>query len=122
MQHLALSGDGSLLASSSGETVRLWNLKTQNPRDNFVLGQTPSYVTSLAFSPDGSNVAAGTYDGPIQLWNVPGRQEIGSFKLHRSIVRALAFSPDGHTLASQSYDSTVRLWTARAFQEPVRRQ
>lgn len=122
VQHLALSGDGSLLASSSGETVRLWNLKTQNPLDNFVLGQTPSYVTSLAFSPDGSNVAAGTYDGPIQLWNVPGRQEIGSFKLHRSIVRALAFSPDGHTLASQSYDSTVRLWTARAFQEPVRRQ
>jgi WD40 repeat protein len=72
----------------------------------------------LAYSADGKNVAAGTYDGPIILWNIPGHQEIGSFALQRSIIHALAFAPDGRALASQSYDSTVRLWTAPAFAEP----
>ncbi|MBI3414742.1 MAG: protein kinase [Verrucomicrobia bacterium] len=114
---IALSGDGSLLAAASGETVRLWNLKTRTAADNPVLGHTASGIFSLAFSQDGKNVAAGTFDGVINLWNVPGRQEIGSFKLHRSVVWGLAFSPDNHTLISQSYDHTVRLWTAPAYEE-----
>lgn len=117
VERLALSGDGTLVATASGQTVRLWNLRTRTAAENPVLGQAGSGINSLAFSPDGRNVAAGTFDGPIHLWNVPGGQEVGSFKLHRSIVRGLAFSPDGRSLISQSYDGTVRLWTALATSE-----
>jgi WD40 repeat protein/serine/threonine protein kinase len=112
VQHFALSGDGKTLATSSGETVWLWNLSSPSSPASLVLGSAVSDIYSLAISADGKNVAAGNYDGPITLWNIPGRQEIGTFRLHRSIVWSVAFSPDGRSLASGSYDSTVRLWAA----------
>ena len=106
-----MSPDGRLLASVRGTEVRLWDLRTLTPAVRPLLGQAPSDIYSLAFSPDGKNVAAGTYDGAIVIWNTPARQEIGSFKLHRSIVRSIAFSPNGRSLISASYDHTVRQWT-----------
>jgi WD40 repeat protein len=108
---LRIPRDGSLVASVRGTEVRLWDLNNLKPAERPLLGRTASEIHSLAFSPDGKNVAAGTYDGGILIWNVAGRQEVGSFKLHRSIIKNLNFSPDGRSLISQSYDHTVRQWT-----------
>ena len=68
------------------------------------------YVLSVAFSPDGTAIASGSYDYTIKLWNLEG----GVFKTfigHQGCVLSVAFSPDGTMIASGSDDKTIKLWT-----------
>src|SRR5258708_27131472 len=58
--------------------------------------QTP--ITSLAFSPDGSKLAVGTY-GQVIVYNSMSWQQTAIFRQVSDAVRALAFSPDGKTIA-----------------------
>ena len=74
-------------------------------------------MTSYAFSDDGKTVAVGTFDGPIQLWNVASRQQAATLHGHISFVSSLAFSKNGRTLASSGMEGTLRLWTAPSWPE-----
>jgi WD40 repeat protein len=94
---------------------------TPNPDPALVdnlTGHTAS-VRSVAFSPDGTTLASGSWDDTIRLWDVNTGQTIGEpLQGHADWVRSVAFSPDGQTLASGSYDETVRLWdVATALEE-----
>jgi WD40 repeat protein len=68
-------------------------------------------VTSLAFSPDGNAIAAGSYDRRVYLFSNEGK-ELGSFLGHESFVSSVAFAADGRRVASSSWDNTVRIWDA----------
>ncbi|WFE35596.1 hypothetical protein [Micromonospora sp. WMMD975] len=65
---------------------------------------------SLAWSPDGSRLAAGCKDNSIRLWDVRTRSAAGVLRGHADWVGALAWSPSGRYLASGSDDRTVRVW------------
>ena len=68
-------------------------------------------MEAVAFSPDGTTVAAASSDGTVQLWNVATQQEAGATMTAGSAaVKALAFSPDGKFLAAGGDDGNVRLW------------
>lgn len=72
-----------------------------------VLGSADGHVLSVAISPDGEFVAAGSWDMTIRLWSTrTGESRI----LGRcdGPVASVAFSPDGKLLSSASSD--VRLW------------
>ena len=65
-------------------------------------------VTSLSFSPDGTTLASGSWDGII-LWDLATRAEVATLGGHWGLVTSLSFSPDGATLASLS-GGTIVLW------------
>ena len=71
---------------------------------------TSNVITSVAFSPDGRFIAAGSADNKIRLWRTLDGMLEALLVGHDSVVLAVAFSPDGRTLASGSVDATVRLW------------
>lgn len=87
-----------------------------NPADATQIGSLTGpagRVHSVAFSPDGRTLAAGSYDDTIWLWNVTNpadATQIGSLTGHTGPINSVAFSPDGRTLAAGSADGTIRLW------------
>ena len=71
-------------------------------------------VTSVAFSPDGATLAAGSYDHKFWLWNVsrPAAPVRSARPLTGATdsVNSVGFSPGGTVLAAASSDDTIRLW------------
>jgi serine/threonine protein kinase/dipeptidyl aminopeptidase/acylaminoacyl peptidase len=82
------------------------------------------WVTSVAFSPDGTTLASGSYDNTIRRWDAATGKPLGEpLRGHEDWVTSVAFSPDGTTLASGSDDKTIRLWDAasgKPLGEPLR--
>jgi WD40 repeat protein len=68
------------------------------------------HVISLAWSPDGAQLAAASVSGPISLFDAAG----GSLKCvldgHGFGTAAIAWQPCGKLLASAGQDGKVRLW------------
>ncbi|MCK6625390.1 MAG: NB-ARC domain-containing protein [Anaerolineae bacterium] len=71
---------------------------------------------SVAFSPDGKVLAAGTAEGQVRLWRVTDGQPLLTCEGHLGAVWSVAFSPDGRLLVSGSTDGTVRLWDVNTGQ------
>jgi WD40 repeat protein len=69
-------------------------------------------VNSVAFSPDGKQVASGSVDNTVRLWDTTTGAALQTLKGHSGSVSSVAFSPDGKQVASGSVDETVRLWDA----------
>jgi WD40 repeat protein len=71
-------------------------------------------VSSVTFSPDGKQIASGSYDHTICLWDVnDGRLATGPIKTP-SDVNSVAFSPDGRHLVSGSDTSPyIQMWYAK---------
>jgi len=87
--------------SSAGDVV------TQ-PIRTFV--EHTSYIGSVAFSPDGTRVLTGSWDGTARLWDVATGFCIRTFSGHTDGVKSVAFSPDGTKVLTGSYDMTAKLW------------
>lgn len=67
---LAISADGSLLASGSARgEISLW--APANKQKIADLSKTGPAIHSLALSPDGKLLASGAADGIVRIWNVP---------------------------------------------------
>ncbi len=71
-------------------------------------------VKTLAFYPDGSLLASGSFDTTILLWNIsdPAKPFLADAPLteHSSFVNSLAFSADGGALISAGDDKRILIW------------
>jgi len=100
---------GHLVAVGGREGVTLWDTATRA-----VVGRgldAGRMINSVAFSPDGSLLAAAEQDGSVALFTVSsrtfGRRLAGDGKA----VTGVAFSPDGTLVAGVTYDGGVFLWS-----------
>jgi len=79
-------------------------------------------VNGVAFSPDGTLLAAAEVDGYVRLWNPatgrPAGAPLHAYSGPAAAVNGVAFSPDGKLLASADADGTVRTWPMPLFANP----
>ncbi|MBM3290430.1 MAG: WD40 repeat domain-containing protein, partial [Candidatus Hydrogenedentes bacterium] len=105
-----------LLASGTLHTVELFAVDAATGRTTSKgkLDNHADLVRALAFSPDGSVLAAGggkpARVGEIKLWRAADLSPIKTLEGHKDNVLALAFSPDGKQIVSASYDKTLIVW------------
>lgn len=105
---LALSPTAPLLASTSGNTIRLWDLDALQP--NRVLTGHLDIIPAIAFTPDGKVLMSGSADKAIAFWDVSTGRRISNLSQHSDTVLALAVSNDGQFLASSSFYDPISLW------------
>ena len=115
-QRVSFSPDGHLLATSTMDGVRVWDIRRHLDRTNLVHG---GRVWALDFSPDGRQIATASDDGTARVWNVADGHEV--LKLHhaKGVVR-VAFSPDGQSVATGSYDGFAQISGIGAKSKPLR--
>lgn len=117
---LAFSPKGNTLAIASfDQGISLWGIA-----DGVRLFSLPyaDPIWSLAFSPSGSHLAAGS-DGKVNLWRVDGENVVKEVEIHllqaqgatlkqedMTSVLSVAFSPAGATLAGGLRDGRVKIW------------
>jgi len=116
--NIALSPDGMTLASTS-DPVTLWNLDTGQ-----LVREFPSDVRAdrcLAWSPDGSLLAGGSYYYHSGLRKLcvcePDTGEVRYRAVSRWdewAVRSVSFSPDSKMLAAGHYSGRAQVWEARS--------
>ncbi|PZO36980.1 MAG: hypothetical protein DCF19_20055 [Pseudanabaena frigida] len=62
------------------------------------------------FSPDGSMLALGSFDGSVYLFQSDGKPISRLVGLQTREIRGLSFSPDGKRIASAGKGKSVRIW------------
>lgn len=101
------SPDGKYVVSSAGGPVSVWEsesglLKSIWPNGNLVM--------SLAISPDGKQIATGSYETAIKRWDIESGRELKSMTGHSDYVISIAYSPDGKSLVSGSANREIMIW------------
>jgi len=69
-------------------------------------------VWSMEWSPDGSQLASGSFDHTVRVWDAASGRQLHTLEGHTDGIGSVEWSPDGSQLASGSRDHTVRVWDA----------
>ena len=116
VQGVAWSPDGLLVASAGDDgRIGLWNPSTGVCLEML---QDPDAVDTLflsvAWSPDGRQLACGSFMRGVQVWDIPvhTRRWIGQTP-QPTRIHSVAWSPDGTQLVGAGWDGSVYLWDAR---------
>ena len=119
---VAWSPDGESLATvnydldaTDRKNLRVWDTHTWTERVS--CSTTTSQPTCVSFSPDGSLVAVGNFQGPIDLFETRDWKRTITLIGHTRWAETLAWTSDGKTIASGGQDGVIRIWDVDAGRE-----
>ncbi|WP_026151419.1 WD40 repeat domain-containing protein [Streptomyces prunicolor] len=115
---IASPGDRMVAVCSEGQPPQLWDVRRQQrltgPWDS---GHADCTDGSLAFSPDGRELAATSSSG-VRIWSIADRTELQTLSEDR--LNEIAYSPDGRFMAAGAGDQIV-IWRLSEPLAPVAR-
>jgi len=121
---VAVSPDSKKIAASGKGAVLIWDAESGKELKKLahVPEETPinDRVCSVAFSPDGTKIAAGYGKGIVRIWDIGSGGELRQFETggERENVHSIVFSPDGKKVAMGG-DFVLQLWDLERLPTPV---
>lgn len=134
LRAVAFSPSGLLLAVGGGEDrgeggrdsrtdstpgpaagVQLWSLEQPAPVARPLHSSRRSIISSLAFSPSGQQLAAGSWDKQVTVWSVSSGRHALRLRSPGGPILGLAYAPGGDWLATAAQASGPLLWSTRAM-------
>ena len=104
-----------VFAASMDTTIQRWDLQ-DDQHSAFTAHE--SWLRAIGFSPDGSQMISGGYDGHLCFWDATATPEEGksvaptrNIKAHQAWIRALAVHPAGALAATSGDDALIKLWS-----------
>jgi WD40 repeat protein len=101
---LAYSPQGDVLAIAVGKVVRLLDPATGNARSE--LDGHKMNIRSLAFTPDGKQLATAGEDASVKLWDLASGQARAKWKTTFDEVMSIAISANGKWMATSCHPPT----------------
>ncbi|MBZ0292193.1 MAG: protein kinase, partial [Anaerolineae bacterium] len=122
-----LAAVGGQAGERTGAGVRLWQKAEDGQWTKAEdLEGFAGLVSSVAFSPDGRWLAAGSEDTTVHIWDIgDDTPQTGPVLRHSASVTAVAFSPDSQKMALADVDGMImfyhpgQAWAAAAQQLPM---
>ncbi|MCC7019089.1 MAG: hypothetical protein IT332_05010 [Ardenticatenales bacterium] len=112
------SPDGARLATASKDfSVQLWDATSGIVLLRLLTPSEWATSSSVAFSPDGTWLAAG--GSSLRIWDAETGDLRQVLQGHRDVVSEIVFSPDGTRLLSASADKTAGVWEVRGYGSSV---
>jgi serine/threonine protein kinase len=109
---VVFTGDKDHFAVASHDwKVTLWDAR-QPAAPLHVLEGHKNAVQALAYSPKRMQLASGSADKTVRLWNLQTLKLRRRYRGNRDFVTATAFSPNGRMLAGGSLDGSIKVWSA----------
>ena len=105
------SPDGYRIAIAESDAVSLWDARNGQKLLRLA-GVGSTYPGPMAFSSDGSRLAAGGGDKVVRVWDTQSGKEVLTLRGHEGNVRSVAFSPDGRHILTNADEALV--WDARS--------
>lgn len=126
---LAFTPDGTQLVSGSGDrTARIWSLEQKKVLKELRIDETRKLdngtvldagVTSIAISPDGKLLIAGSLDHIVRVWDMQTGALLDKLKNHKDSVYSVAFLPGGNQVLTGSLDKTLKIWDLAALRQAI---
>jgi WD40 repeat protein len=110
---MALSPDGTRLATASDRTAQVWDVATRQELAQFVHKE---FISQMVFSPDGQTLVTSSDDRMVRLWNIATGKEYKRF-LHNAQVYFVTFVSEHGHLLTRSRERSVRVWSTATGEE-----
>lgn len=117
---LSVSGDGQRAAvvQEDGQ-VQVYDVAGRQLL--CTIAEPAAGITSIAFSPDGTQIIGGALDRIVRLWDAADGRQVGAFESPVAIT-AVAISGDGKQILIGGSDFRIRIWETAAANVPAAQQ
>lgn len=113
---LEYSKDGSKLATTEGNLIKIWDIEQQQLLKT--LTGHDATVLALAYSTN-NQLVSGSKDGNLVIWNATAGTPEKRLVAHQGPINAIAISPDGSLIATAGADKHVKVWSMATGAEEV---
>ncbi len=118
---LALSPDGTMLATATASELVVWDTATWQPRHRSATGITGTIQLPVTFSPDGRLLAVASTRQEIVLHDAHTFAPLATLTAPVPLnLVTLRFSRDSRQLAAQTLGPAIHLWDLHALRRELR--
>ena len=100
-----------IVSGSADKTIKIWDVATKKEVRSII---TPTFVRSLAISPDGKTIVSGGDEKVARVWNATNGTERFQLAASTTTVEGVAISPDGKWIATTGRNpNAIKLWNVK---------
>jgi periodic tryptophan protein 2 len=108
---LAVDPSGEVICAGSLDSfdIHVWSVQTGALLDQLAGHEGP--VSTMAFAPNGTTLASGSWDHTVRLWSIFARTQTSEPLQLQADVLSLAFSPSSTSIAIAALDGSLTFWS-----------